>query len=107
MILVEDRHYQSVTAGQSVNWDYTIPNGAILYLQELGLNGIPEKSCNCQIIWDAAGTPEILASSYDSIVQKTNKQLIGNGTKVLRIRVANGSLSAQVLGGYWLGEQST
>lgn len=100
----EHRNYESVPLSTTVNSDYVPSNGEIIYLSEMGANASEETSSRVEIVWDADGSQQILLSTIREIVQSTTLQLIGNGTKKLRIRLINNGLNTKVLGAYALGE---
>lgn len=104
MICVEKREYHSVPASESLGYDYVVPDGKILYLETLGANSASGTNTSVQVIWDPDGENDILMVDYNSIVQQTSVQLLGDGVKVLRILLINNNANAdETMGGYFLG----
>ncbi len=103
-MIVERRHYQSVNASSASNSDYVLPEGSSFTLREIGGDGAFESTSYVQIIWDPAGENKILLSTAGSAVESSNYQIIGDGQKILRIRlVNNNALASRQLGGYFIG----
>jgi hypothetical protein len=97
----EHRFYVPVPAGNSVQSDYVVPNGRTFSLEEIGAS--PSTNCEVRIIWDVDGTPDLLLATIRDSVQKTFKELVGDGVKKLRILLINNDLLTRSLGGYTLG----
>lgn len=102
---VERLFYRSVSAASSQNDDYVVPSGKTLNLTQVGGNASAVPSTEVAIIWDPAGANELIYMTHgDGIVNIASKNLAGNGTKVLRIRLINDQLSSDSLGGFWKGQ---
>ena len=57
------------------------------------------------IAWDAAGTPDIIISTYgDAINNNLHEEFTGDGTKILRINLSNDHTESVYIGGYWEGQ---
>ena len=104
MIAFEHRQYQSVAGSSTVTVDFTPADGQVINLSEIGASAADESSSRSELLWDATGTPEIIVSTVREVVQRTNKQIIGNGSKILRIKLINNGLTSKTLGAYALGE---
>ena len=102
----EQRHYASVAAGTTSTVDYTIPNGSELVFKQLGGSSSGGNS-NVQIIWDPAGANQLVFATYGTQDQPSDLTFTGNGTKVMRIKLTNAGLTAQVLGAYFLFDEIT
>ena len=102
---VELREFVSSQLGVpgKTDTDFVIPNGTTWHVDTFWTGS--ESMGFATLIWDAAGTPEEVAriyvdsSNFDFVV---NKDFLGNGTKILRIRrtngVANRYFSTRIIG---------
>ena len=61
-------------------------------------------STEVTITWNPAGTPDIIFMTHGDADHKCNKSFVGNGVKVLRIKLVNDQIVTDVLGGFWKGD---
>lgn len=108
VIILEHRFYKLVSAMNTQNSDYIIPNGCILVLNSLGGNSPTTSSLSYMtIIWDPTGENTMLFGTYSAGFQQSSVTLFGDGNKILRISLVNNELLAsRVMGGYILGALS-
>lgn len=99
---VEQRVYQVVSPGTTVTTDLLIANGDTIQLSDIGANTAADSVA--VISWDPAGANEIIISCSGNTDQRTGKQCLGNGTKVLRISLQNTGLVDCYMGAYFLGQ---
>lgn len=97
----EHRFYAAVPATTNEQSDYVVPSGKTFSLEEIGAS--PSTNCEVRIIWDVDGTPDLLLATIRESVQKTFKELVGDGVKKLRIQLINNDSITRSLGGYALG----
>lgn len=103
---IEKRIYKTVSANDSESLDYVMPVDTQLHLEYMGGNSALNPSVKVEVIWDADGTPEILFCTHGCVsAQPTCRELVGDGSKVLRIKLTNDYSSAETIGAYWLGWQ--
>ena len=102
---IERRKYSSVAAFSSIILDYIVTNLKTLSLFQFGGNGAKSADIKVEIIWDALGTPDILFSTHDAQTEYTLEKLIGDGVKVLRIKLTNDSAQSETMGAYWIGKE--
>lgn len=103
-IRTETRHYKTVSGYSSDSNDYVIENGKKLLLEIFGGCAVLSNDIKVEIIWDATGTPEILFVTHGVVPeQHTIRELEGNGTKKLRIKLINDSSQTETFGGHWIG----
>ena len=101
----EQREYHDVAATTTSNYDYLVPDGKTIYLEELGGDAaINNPNVLVKIEWDPAGTPECVMVTSGDTVQNTKKSFAGDGVKVLRIVLDNQSATTQSIGAYYLGD---
>jgi len=101
----EKRFYGSVNANSSIRQDYVVPNNSILNIHSVGGDSIFSPEGHIEIIINPNGVNEILFLTYGSIIQTNlNKKIIGDGVKILRIKLINDSTSTHVLGGFFQGD---
>lgn len=107
MIDFEYRKYQSVVAFTVVNHDYVPANGEQIFLSEVGGSAGTDNYGLVIINWDAnAASPEGVFSTYGESTQGTVKSFVGDGIKILRIRLDNQTGTSKQMGGYVLGQRS-
>lgn len=104
MAAIEKRFYQDVSSLSEESDDFILPNGDRLAFTQFGGDASVDVNVRVEIIWDADGTPEILFATHNSNVQSSIRELVGDGVKVLRIKLTNDSLSSHIIGAYYLGE---
>ena len=102
---IERRKYNSVAAFSSIILDYIVTNLKTLSLFQFGGNGAKSADIKVEIIWDALGTPDNLFSTHDAQTEYTLEKLIGDGVKVLRIKLTNDSAQSETMGAYWIGKE--
>jgi len=104
---IEKRLYKTVAADDTEQLDYTVTNGKTLSISEFAGNAATSTDVKVEIIWDPAGTPDILLSTHnDAQPQKTTKTFSGNGSKVMRVLLTNDSSTAETIGAYWIGDET-
>lgn len=101
----EHRQYKSVSALTTDNTDYTVPDGTTFIVTSLGGNSPTAASLtNMQIIWDPAGANQMLFGTYSAGFQCfLNLTFVGDGSKVMRIKLVNNDVSARIIGGFIAG----
>jgi len=102
---MQRRYYANVSAASNSTNDYTIPNGDRLVITKIIGNASASCCAKCELIWDATGTPEILMSTHGDTLHefKDGLELIGDGSKVLRIKLTNDSDTSETMGVYYEG----
>jgi hypothetical protein len=104
MAAIEQRFYGEVPA-QGVSYsDYVVPDGTILMLSRLGGNAGFSQNTAAKVVWDRQGTPEVLMVTYGDSNQVVNRELTGDGVKVISIELVNSSSSPVSMGGFWGGD---
>jgi len=101
----ETRKYVAVPANDTAKLDFILGDGKTLSLFDFGGDVDPNATMHMTITWDPVGTPEILFITYGSNTQATLKELIGDGVKILRIKLFNNTSATAILGGYWIGKE--
>jgi len=102
---IERRLATSVGAYSSSTLDYPVTNGKTLYLKKMSGNGALSPDIKVEIIWDATGTPIVKFVTHESISEDTLEQLVGDGVKVLRIKLTNDSGQSESVSGAWIGKE--
>lgn len=102
---IEKRLYKNIPASSTDQLDYVIPNGNTLYLRELSGDANYSGKTRVEIVFDPLGTPEILFSTNGSNTQRTFVSFLGDGIKIVRIKLINDELFSSTLGGFFWGEQ--
>ena len=74
-------------------WDIRHFSGSAAYLEDTTV---------C-IVWDPAGTPQILDCTHGDKSGPVSFQAVGDGVKVIRISLQNDSNIPRVLGAAWEG----
>lgn len=104
MARIEGRLFTQVGSYSNETYDYTVPNGAILRLDEIGGSAGMSNELKIEVIWDALGAPEIISATHGCINnQHTLKEFTGDGSKILRIKLTNDTSSSETIGAYWIG----
>jgi hypothetical protein len=104
---VERRFYRIVAPHSSLTDDYVIPNGNTLKINEMGGSLDGSSDTRIEIIWDPLGTPEYLYAAYQhSPSQRSIRELVGDGTKILRLHLVNDSNIYILVGVYLLGDET-
>jgi len=99
---INKRIYKNVAASSAETLDYTPTNGEEMFLVNAGVSSSQVPATVACIVWDPAGTPEIVMSSYgESHHENINKTYIGDGTKVMRICLTNDLTEPAHMGGYF------
>ena len=98
---INQRLFKNVAANSSEQIDYTPANGEKLRVTRLGGDSSETPDTNVCVVWDPAGTPDILFSTYrDAVHEDVFKEFTGDGTKVLRILLTNDLGTTSYLGGF-------
>jgi hypothetical protein len=101
----DDKLTMEVAALSEETSDTLIPNGEVWQIREfVGTAAYLDDTAAC-IIWDPAGTPEILDCTHGDKTADLDEQLTGDGVKVLRISLQNDTNTARVLSGKWEGRK--
>lgn len=103
--MIEQRFYKSVSANTVDTQDYVVTDTFTFTMKEIGGNSAKEPTCRVEVIWDPAGANQLLMATTGDTVQSSNLTFLGNGTKVLRIRLVNDDSVARTMGAYYLGEE--
>jgi hypothetical protein len=82
----------------ATDWDdVVIPNGETWVVRGAD-SATPYQGCNAAVVWDRGGTPELLYLGYGTVSMPIERELTGDGTKKLSIRLKNNSsLSADMM----------
>ena len=100
------RLFATVAASDNETLDYTPANGEKIYITKFSGCGIHGPDVKVEVIWDADGNPEILFATHGTIDEHLDGlELVGNGSKKLRIKLTNDSASSETIGACWCGEQ--
>jgi len=103
---IEKRIYQTVSSYGSTTLDYVVPNGVTLRVLELGGSAARNNDIKVEIMWDALGSLEKIFSTHgDQPMQHSMSSYLGNGVKIMRIKLSNDSSQTETIGGYWIGEE--
>lgn len=99
-----ERFYKQVPASSSEQYDYVPANGEKLRIINVGVSSSSIPDTTACIAWDAAGTPDIIISSYgEAKHQDIIKDVVGDGIKILRINLTNDLTEPTYMGGFWQG----
>ena len=99
--MIEQRFYKLVSNNSSESINYTIEDGVTLYLKELGGNAVYNNNVKVEIIWNSN---ETLLATHGDTVQRTTKELVGDGIKTITIKLTNDSDQSETIGAYFIGE---
>lgn len=93
-------HYATVNGGQNNDKDITIPNGAVYSIRSVSY-AIPTDIANYRAIvyWDGTGLNKIIDASYGNKFAEFDPPgvvLIGDGIKILKLRLTNGGLLSSI-----------
>jgi hypothetical protein len=81
--------------------DTVVPPGETWEVQKFqGAAAYLDDTASC-LIWDAEGTPEILACTHGDAKFEPEFLCVGDGTKILRISLQNDTNTGRVLSGKW------
>jgi len=95
----ETRLYKLVSAYDDETDTYVIPDGAILYIDEVGGDACFNNEVKVEIKFDT----DIILCTHGSTKQRFTTILEGNGTKELTIKLINDSSSSETIGGFYKG----
>ena len=105
MAVYEQRFYKTVASTTTDTDEYVIPSGGRVAISKMGGDAVFSEDVGVEIIWDPDGTPELIFATAGSTVQDSVRQLIGDGTKKICIKLRNDSAQQHVMGGFILGEE--
>jgi hypothetical protein len=92
---------QIVEAASTVYDDVTIPSGKTWRVRFCEGHANYQGTTSVSIIWDRRGTPDTLSLTYGDVYRETNIDLVGDGVKMLSIRLSNGSVNpVELFGAY-------
>jgi hypothetical protein len=105
--MIEKRLYKQVSSYSNETLDYTVPNNITLVFEAFGGDSSRDNDIKVEIWWDKTGAQEeILFSTHgDVAAQRTIKEVSGNGTRKVQIRLTNDTATAETIGAYWIGEE--
>jgi hypothetical protein len=100
------RHYIEVAASSSSDDDYTVPNGKTLEMISVGGNAASSPDTEVCVVWDPGGAQEevVFVTHGDDQQDLSGVSYVGDGTRIMRIRLINDEASAEALGGWWRAE---
>jgi len=102
---LDKRFYSLVPASTVLTDDYVPADGEKIYLVNAGASGSSAPQTTACIIWDADGEPQYLISTYGETNQSNlNIHLLGDGVKILRIKLINDLTESAYVGAFWQGE---
>lgn len=93
--------FKAVASYDEEHDDTVIPNGAKWIVCSFTGCGAQTPGTIVKLIWDPAGTPEVLAATHGDVSMILNKQITGDGSKVLRLQLENDTGSIETIGGQW------
>lgn len=95
----EKRFYQAIAATGSANLEYVPESGEKIHLCEIGGNAARDIDVKVEIFWNDI----LLLSTHGDTTQRSCLELIGDGSKILKILLTNNSDQSETIGGYILG----
>lgn len=102
---IEKRFYQTVSAASSSTSDWTIPNNSKFYMDRVGGNSSVVQDVKVEVVWDPVSANEILFATHSSSEQKVeDREFVGDGSKVIRIKLTNDTQQAETIGAVYAGE---
>ena len=103
---INHRLYKLVAASSQETDDYIPANGEEIVVVNAGGDSSNTPDSSVCIVWDPGGAQqEIILSTYrDAKHHNISKVFTGDGTRVLRIQLANDLNEATYLGGFVQGE---
>ena len=90
-----------VAADSAMAFPYTPPVGETLVITRMFGSASMDGQSWVEIVWDAAGSPDPLFVTYGSFDFPIEHRLVGDGAKILRIRLVNNHPTDQRL--LWCG----
>ena len=94
---MERRKYQTVDPNSSATDEYQPNNGERISFIEFGGNAIGHIDVKVEILWDS----EIMFCTHNDSMQHPEKQIEGDGTKKVIIKLTNETEQSETIGGYW------
>lgn len=94
-----------VPALDSIDHDAVPANGKVWRITKFTGNGAYLDDTIVCLVWDADGTPDILACTHGDTNMDLNIQVTGDGTKVLRLTIQNDTNEPHVMGGTYKAKE--
>jgi len=101
----EKRLVKAVSSYSSEYLDYIPANGKVITFSEFGGTAPNDNNIKSEIIWDVSGTPELLFATHGPATQHSVKQITGNGTKILRLKIVNETSQTETCSVYFLAKE--
>jgi hypothetical protein len=99
--------FQSVPATSTTYEDQTIPNGDTWKIQKATGSAAFTADVHVLLVWDRGGAgEEILFATHGEAQSVLDRDLVGDGVKILSIVLENNSLDAQVIGGSYVAVEA-
>lgn len=97
-----DTFFKAVSSYDEEHSDTVVPSGKTWLVVAFTGCAAQVPGTIVKLIWDPAGsTPEILAATHGDVSMILNRQITGDGTKVLRLQLENDTGGTETLGGQW------
>lgn len=96
-------YFAEVASFDSEQDDYTPANGEQVVINLFTGSASYIGKTVAKLVWDSAGTPEVLAATHGDGSYKLNKTITGDGSKKLSIILENDATVAHTLGAQWIG----
>ena len=103
-MMLTDRVYADVPASSETVSDTIIPTGVWEIQSLIGSAAYLDDTIVC-VIWDPAGTPQILGCTHGDADNTPNVPVTGDGVKVLRIALTNDTLDPRIMGASWIAKK--
>lgn len=104
MASLDQTLYKQVAANGSETDDYTPAGGERVCLSYIGGNGCADPQAYVAVIWDPTGTPEILFATHGDASRPAERELVGDGSKKLRILLKNETATPQTIGAWYVAQ---
>ena len=96
------RFYKLVGVSSTETSDYVPADGEKVRFVNMGISSSAVPDTVACISWDADGTPELLISSYgEAFHTNMQKDIVGDGVKIIRISLTNDLTEPTYMGGFW------
>lgn len=96
----DDAHYEVVTAGQEVSHEQVPANGKVWNITYVEADAPSSSDGWIALIWDYGGAnEEILFLTYASKSKSLDREIVGDGTKVLALILHNEGGTDLMMGG--------
>lgn len=96
-------HFALVASYGDDQDDYVPANGEVVELERFHGSASMNGKSLVKLVWDSAGTPEIIAATHGEAEYHLGKKITGDGSKKLSIILVNDDSNSHVLGGQWVG----